>query len=216
MASAQFSIAALPVLSRSVSREDGKSRFFIDVVLRGGFLLGGALSISGLAVGPVLVDWILGPAYHQVAELLPWTLFWVAPYVFMLSLNSVVVALGHYNWNAIAYFIGATVFTLAAFPLLHYFGILGIVWAIGAGLFAVNLAQLYILGRSFHIDYDRAVFRPLGVVLSSIFLCTRFAELNAWALLLLGLLALSLATLMVGVVRKKEIQYLRALLNKAA
>lgn len=209
----EMSGAALPVLSRSVHRGDGKGGFFIDVILRSALLLAGVLSLSGIVLGVHLVDWVMETSYHPVAELLPWTLFWVGPYFIMMNLNGVIVALGGYNWIAMVNLVGASLFTILVIPLHHGFGVLGIAWALGAGLFAVNLAQVYVLRDSYQIDYDRAILRPLGVVLISIFLCTRFPELNAWVLLIASLLMLTVLTYVTGVVRKEEILAVKRLLR---
>ncbi|MGD2118983.1 MAG: oligosaccharide flippase family protein [Chromatiales bacterium] len=211
---AELSAAALPVLSRSVGRDDGKSGFYIDVILRSGFLLGGVLTISGIALGPLIVDWIFGVQYQQVAVLLPWTLFWVVAYFFMTNLNSVIIAIGNYGWIAWVNLVGAIAFTLVVFPLHYYFGILGVVWATGIGLFAVNVSQLYLVRRYYRIDFDRAVLRPIGVVMGGILLSANLSGMNDWGVLLFGLLVLVLATLVTGVIRKAEIQHILGFIGK--
>jgi O-antigen/teichoic acid export membrane protein len=202
---AELGTAALPALSRSVVRGHDDSRYFIDITLRGGLLIAGFLGISGLVLGPLFIDQIFGPDYYLVTTLIPWTLLWVAPYFIMLSLNNVIVALGAFTQSATIYFFGALVFTIVILPLHYNFGILGVLWALGAGMISVNAVQIYFLKKHFQINYSRSILRPLLVLIMCFSFYKHFIDLDRWALMALCTLLYLLIPLLLRVISKKEI-----------
>ena len=208
----QLASAALPVLSRSAARGDARSDYFVDVVFRSGLLLGGLLSMVALTVGPTVIQYILGADYDQVAVLLPLSLLVLAPYFIQSNVGSVIVAFGDYNVAVRAHILGAIVFSLVILPAYNHYAALGIMLAMGVGLFSVTLTQVYFL-RSYSyasVSIGRSILRPLVAVICSYGLCYIFADYwNPWVLLLLGFLTLLLSMGLLGVVRKEELHHVK-------
>ena len=63
-----MSSVALPVLSRSAAREDGKNRLFAETALRYSLLLGSILVLAGTAFAPWLTLQIFGARYAQAGR----------------------------------------------------------------------------------------------------------------------------------------------------
>ena len=126
-----------------------------------------------------------------------------------------ITAKGDYKIVAIASLFGVTVFTISVLPLFHTLGVLGIIYALGAGLFSINVVQILKLHKTLNIDFDRAIIRPLGVVLLSSYLSSMFVDvLNQWILLVLGLFAMLFGMFVGNVIKENEVMQLRQLLNK--
>jgi O-antigen/teichoic acid export membrane protein len=205
--------AALPALSRSVDRGDGKSAYFIDLVLRAGILLGGILAICGLTIGTDLISWILGASYLPLAELLPWVLFLVSGYFLMGILNIVIVSFGDYNKIALVSIIGSAVFTLLVVPLYKYFGLLGVTWATGFGLLIVNIMQIFMLKKNYEIDINSSVFRPLTVVLVGFIISFLTLELSGVLSLVLSIFIIILSLFVFKVLKPSEINFMVKLIK---
>lgn len=200
--------AALPALSRSADRGDGKSAYFIDLVLRAGILIGGILTISGLTLGAKVVGWVFGPSYSPLVELLPWVLFFVSGYFLLRILNFVIVSFGDYNKIALVSIVGSIVFTALVIPFYSYFGLLGITLATGVGLFSANFMQITMLKTKYEIDLNHSVFRPLIVVLIGFtisYLTLEFSELLS---LLLSIFTMTLNLFVLKVLKPSEINFM--------
>lgn len=198
--------AALPVLSRSVARNDGKSDHYIDIVLRSGLLMGGGLTVAAISIGAWLINLIFGPGYEQTARLLPWTMVLVTPYFWMITLQSMIVAHGKYWMIAVNCGLGAIVFTLC-FPLLiKYFDLSGVVFSLGAGLLLVVLGQLATLYQFHKISFFQLVTKPLLAVCGAVLVCRLLVQVNIWLSSIAGILSLILFFFLFGAFRKEEIK----------
>lgn len=71
--------AALPVLSRSVSRENDSDRRFLRVLCRAAFVCGTLAALLGVAVGPGLVRLVFGASYELAGSLLGYMLALLVP-----------------------------------------------------------------------------------------------------------------------------------------
>lgn len=197
--------AALPVLSRSFDRGDGKGEYYVDVILRSSFLIGGGLSICGLTIGPELIEWVLGPSYLPVTRLLPWFLFFIIAYFLMNNLNSVIVSMGQYNNVVWAVLCGSLIFTVLAWPLYLKFGELGVVWATGLGLFSVNVVQIMILKKKYHINLFSSLMKPFLVVILSLYLSQLLTIYSEWFALLGGVLLVVSFSILFKLFKESEV-----------
>jgi O-antigen/teichoic acid export membrane protein len=212
----QMSHSALPVLSRSVDRQDQKGGRFISVVLRAGVLMIGILAIAGFTLSEWVVGLLFGTSYGRTAEILPWTLTLV-PLVFLKSsLTSAAIAHGRYWPIFFAQAIGALLFTVSVPYLIGTFDDIGAVWAMGVGLITGISAQLVIL-RSYHrLNLARNLI-PVGFTVGTAFaVCWFVTPFGNSIALIAGLTALMGMTLTVNVFDRAERQYGFDLLSKLA
>jgi O-antigen/teichoic acid export membrane protein len=210
--------AALPVLSRSVDRGDGKGDHYVDLVLRGGLLMSGVLTITAMAIGPWLVDLLLGPSYALTAVLLPWTLILIAPYFWINTLSSMIVAHGRYWMVMINNALGALIFTLV-FPLLvSEFNLPGVVFALTLGLVASVFGQLVTLHRDRAVSFVRVITRTVSAAAGALLVTYLALPLNQWVALMLGLVVLVGFSFMFGVFRVDEVRmaaaFVRSMMKK--
>ena len=84
----EFANAALPVLSRSVLRKDGKTNDFTDFVLRVGLILGGVLIIFSISLSNWGVTFFLGSGYEVAPNLIPLSVSLVSPYFWIISMHN--------------------------------------------------------------------------------------------------------------------------------
>ncbi len=202
--SAEFGNAAIPVLSRSIDRNDGKGAYYIDTVLRGGIVLGGILTIGGLTIGQDIIQWVFGNPYILVADLLPWELLLVIPFFIMTSLNSVTISIGDYRkLNSTAFF-GFLTYSIILYPFYILWGMFGIVWATGLGLVLVNIGQLLFLKKYYFISITKAVVHPVTIIVISIFLALNIVIFNQWAAMLFSIFFLLFMAFKTGVINTKE------------
>ncbi len=168
---AESASAAVPVLSRSAHRRDGKGKVFVDLVLRSGFLFGAAATIAGITLGDAVLGLVFSDAYANVAALLPWALMSVGPYFFVSSLSGVLTAEGKFYSVAISYAIGAALFTVLVVILYRQYGPAGMFWATACGLIATNALQLFFLRKHTPIKFVASYLAPLVAAVSSIAIC---------------------------------------------
>lgn len=209
---AEVALAALPVLARSVARNDGKSVLFVDIALRSGLLISGVLAISGYTVGGYLVQGLLGGEYHSVVSLLPWTLVLVGPYFLAHTFTSVLAAHGRYHTVMAINLLGAAAFTLAFLALGGEGHPASAVISIAIGFITLLCCQLRILAVDcpgkplFGIAAAGAVTIAIGlsvtIALSSL----------SWVGGILGLAALLLSAALTRTIRASDINGLRSLL----
>jgi O-antigen/teichoic acid export membrane protein len=161
---AELGQAALPVLSRSLDRSDGKEAFFIGAVLRAAILGGGLLAIVAQLTGPGLIHWLFDRSYTLAGELLPWALLIVCNYFLYVNLNSVLIAAGRFGQMVVVALTGALVFSILAPLLFHAHQLSGVIWATGLGLLTSNLLQLRFLKVTSRLRPLRSVLVPLLII----------------------------------------------------
>ena len=199
--------AALPVLARSIDRGDGKSGYFIDLVLRGGALMSGILSIVALIIGPWLVDWLFGNDYDLTASLLPWTLLLVALYFWVNTLSNVMVAHGKYPAIMLNNAVGAVILTLSFPFLVSAVNMLGVVIALALGLFGSVVAHLYFL-QSYYIEgFFNTLFRSVSAILLAVSITVWLLSFSPWLASIIGLFSLFGAFALFGMFRAQEVKW---------
>ncbi len=206
--------AALPVLSRSAAREDGKVLRFADGMLRLGLLLGAAAGLTGMAVGPWLVDAIFGSRYGPAGQLLGPALWLLVPLTAGTATSQVFLVWGRFVPPALCALAGALVLTLTLPGLAPAMGAGGALLAAGAGMCVWALSLIALLARSGGLDLGRGVLRPGVVVLVALGVYLGLEPVAVWLALCASWLVLLGGTLAIGVLAPEERSALMALLRR--
>lgn len=207
---AELGLAAVPVLTRTSERQDGKTALFVQGALRAGWLLAAALAVGGITVGAPALTWLFGPEYASAGALLPWSVLLVGPYFWATGLRSVLAAHGWYWQIAGTMFAGALVFTIIFVPLVSCCDLAGVLYATGIGLIGTVATQLLLLRGTDAVDPMGSMVLPCLVTLAA--LGTTWALLPLHPVLALGggLLALAAGALLTGTLPWRSIlQFLR-------
>lgn len=207
-------MAALPVLSRSAAREDGKVLRFAEGMLRLGLLLGAAAGLAGMALGPWLVEMVFGGRYGPAGELLGPALWLLVPLTAGTASSQVLVALGRFVPPSLCALAGAAVLTLALPTLASAKGPDGALLAAGAGMGVWALSLLVMLARTGGLDLGRGVLRPGVVALVALGVYWGLEPVGVWLALSAGWLVLLGGTLAIGVLAPEERSALMALLQR--
>lgn len=202
----EISGPAIPVLSRSVDREDGKTSQFVDLMLRLGMVMGGVFAVTGLTAGEWLLDLLFGDAYKNTALILPWTLMLVTPFFWSSALSAVITAHGRYWWLTSCRAIGVMVFTTAVPLIGDSIGLLGVILALGAGLTALSVCQLFVLRQYYVIDLLLLSGRTFVMVFGAYFVSKTLAPHNIWLAFIAGIIILIPLGFVTGVLQTKELK----------
>ncbi len=206
--------AALPVLSRSAAREDGKVLRFADGMLRLGLLLGAAAGLAGMALGPWLVETVFGGRYGPAGQLLGPALWLLVPLTAGSATAQVLMARGRFVSPALCALAGALVLTLLLPTLVSASGPQGAVLAAGAGMCVWASSLVAMLARFGGLDLGRGVLRPGVVVLVALGVYMGLEPVGIWLALTASWLVLLGGTLAIGVLAPEERSALMALLRR--
>jgi len=201
----EMGAAALPVLSRSVARRDDKTNRYLDIVLRGGSLLGGGLAICALGAGPWVINLLFGGSYEQAITLLPWSLILVGPYFWMITLSGLVVAHGKYWTITGSSLTGAVVFILGFVMIVPFFDMMGAILSLGAGFLSSVVVLLTALFGLNHISFISMLAKSILAVSGAVSICYWLVSANNWLALTAGIITLFLFSILLGVIKKREI-----------
>ena len=185
-----LSRAALPVLSRAVTRKDGKDKQFADELLPVGILVGASSGLSGMGAGPWLVELLFGPSYGPAGALLGSALWLVIPMTCAYVVKAVLLARGENVRPMVCALAGGIVFTIALPVLVGNLGIQGAVVAAGAGLSVWALGLFALLTRLSLRDIDRSIIRPGLAVFAALAAFYAFGPMGNWPALAVSLLVL--------------------------
>lgn len=202
----EFANAALPVLSRSALRNDGKTNDFTDFVLRGGLLAGGVLIITSVAIANWGVAFFLGSGYETASSLIPLSVLLVTPYFWIISIHNIIIAHGKFWIIPITNASGALLLTFTFPILLRLFGMKGVFFSIGSGLSIMLIWQFFFLNKhKYNIPLQKLFSSGISILIATIItLC--FKTYNQWVALIFGLSTLILTTLLLGGVKQFEIK----------
>jgi O-antigen/teichoic acid export membrane protein len=203
---AELSIAALPVLSRSVQRQDGKTSQFVVATLLGGWLLSGILTIGALTIGGWAIELIFGVKFKAAGELLPLATALIGLFFCFSNLRSVLAAKGEYSMVLCANLTGAIVFTISFFPFINYFGTHGVLIAMGLGFVVLVSIQLWTIRRTDALDLINSVVRPLLAIALALLGSLVWLPSHPWLGLIFGLSTLCVASLATGIISLQEIR----------
>ena len=203
---AELGLAAVPVLTRSSERRDGKTVLFVQGILRAGWLLGAALVTGALTVGPPLLAWLFGANYDTAGDLLPWAMLLVGPYFWATSLRSVLAAHGRYWEIAAAMLTGAVVFSILYVPLADYSGLQGALYAEGLGLVGVAATQLWLLRGTDAPDLGGSMVLPGLVSLAAVAAAGNLLHIHPLLALGVGLAVLAAGALLAGTIPLRTVR----------
>ena len=187
---AAVSTAALPVMSRAVTREDGKDLLYAEVMLRVALIFGAAAGIAGIGAGPWLVSAVFGAKYGEAGRLVGMVLWLLVPWIWGNTIASVYVARGQYATPTVCAGAGAFALTLGMPWLASSSGISGAVLAIGLGMSVWAFSMIVLLARSGDLNVQLAIFRPLAAVALAICVYFLTAAVSVWLALVASFLAL--------------------------
>lgn len=185
---------ALPVLSRSILRGDGKARFFTESTIRVTIIAGTAMGLTGLAVLPWFVETIFGPSYGNAGNLLAWTLWFLIPVAVSTTVRGIFMARGEYAVPALFSLAGASVLLLVIYPAISLMGSAGVIGTLGLALLVETSGLVKAARQAVQLD------------IRTVFLKPALASLAAGLVFLLGsgypvaALPVSMAVLLAGTV----------------
>ena len=203
---AELGGAAIPVLTRSVAREDGKTRRFGEAALRVAWLLSGLLTIGAVTLGSWLLDLFFGTDYGAVGPLLPWTTLLLGLHFCIQALWGLQVARAQYRTVIAAAAGGAAVFSLGFAPAVAWFGLHGAFATLAMGYLILLAAQLHMLKRTDALDWRAASLRPLVAVGFALLLTVLLLPLGRLPALVVGLVVLAALSLWLDVVSPAQVR----------
>lgn len=156
--------AALPILTRSLIRQDGKSDLFIDGMLRIIVFVGGLAGLFLLALGEPLVVLIFGTDYALAGRNLGYMVLILVPFSCAVTIARTSLAEGRYGAISRATFFSVLLFTGGFYPAVAHFGFPGILISMAAGqlLRLVLLVRLHI--QNYPLDVSTALLRPFALL----------------------------------------------------
>lgn len=160
--------AALPVLSRSVDREDGKDRLYAETMIRYSLLLGCAVALLGTAFGPWLIIQIFGYKYANAGTLIGPVLWLMIPYTIRHALTGVLQAARQDAHLLVGALIGALFFAAAIFEAVIRYGALGSIVCSAAATALTVIYFLFALNRRIKVDFRSSIIKPGLAVFSSV------------------------------------------------
>ncbi len=177
-----LNVAALPALSRSALRQDGKEVHFVSMLVRASFLLGVCIGIPCFALGQWLVPAFFGVDFLPAAKLLPFAVLMIIPWTGGVVASRVYFA----RQSPLVPFFGglAGVTTLlVGMPFLAgRFGVLGAVGATGAGMGVWCAALIFMLSLDGIVSFWGVIVNPMlvsGGALAVYFVLERISPMLA-------------------------------------
>ena len=201
---------ALPILSRSAARQDGKDLRFVEVMLRISFIFVAITGLCGMAFGTWLVTLVFGNQYSLAGHLLGSALWLLIPFSMAISTFQVLIGKGHFVASSFCAFCGALVLTIALPPIANELGPYGALLATGLGMSLWAVTLITLLAWSDGLNLGLAIFRPAVVVLLSVGVYMGLVRVSPWVALPASLLTLLAATFAFGVLTIKERAALRS------
>ena len=152
--------ASLPILARTVERQDNKELLFMEVLLKGGCVFGMAAGLGGFSLGPFVVDFVFGSSFDKTGELMG-ICFWVLIPGIWLSASIQVL---HAHQKTFAIFTGliaAVVALVVTTPVLvESYGAAGSLYALAFGMTLASVITLFWLNKIIHLNLIHSVLRP--------------------------------------------------------
>lgn len=153
--------AALPALSRTVARADGKDAHFLGVVLRAAIPGTTLLIIAAATAGPWIVALIFGEAYLSAGLHLPYGMMLVLPFGVASIANQILVAhdrASHAMFSSVLGALAMSVFVLlliqAGDPIAEY------LQCVIAGMLVWSIAALALLSHCVAVNWYQWLVKP--------------------------------------------------------
>lgn len=205
---AYLTAGALPVLSRSALRGDGKSRFFAESMLRATIIGGSALGLTGLALAPRLIVTLFGSSYGEAGTLLGWIFWLLIPLAAVTVATGLFQSRGEYTIPALFGVLAVAVLLILIHPMISAAGRAGTIGALGIALLVQSTGLAAAMKRSGHLDPVAAILKPSLAVLPA---CMVYFALQDRGIvsLLAGLSVLTAATVFFRLLSPEEWTALR-------
>lgn len=207
-------LASLPVLSRSVARQDGKEYIFIESMIKFALFFGATAGLAGLGAGPWLVNLLFGTRYLEAGYLLGLVMWLLIPFTCGITISRVYFARGEFFLPTVCSGAGALVMTLIMPWMIGVWDTSGAVVATAAGMSVWALSLIFILARSGDLYVSQTLCRPLLVILLALGIFLSLKSVNAWLALLTSWAGLFCGTLLFGGVTEDEKYLLKYLMRK--
>jgi len=203
--------AALPVLSRSVSRESDSDRRFLRVLCRAAFICGTLAALLGVAVGPGLVRLVFGASYELAGSLLGYMLALLVPLTIARAAAGVLWA-RHTNAFAVSSAVLAALAVTAALPaLVDDMGPAGAILACGCGISVWALLAIGYFCRSGELSILDAILKPAVAALAAVFAYAALSSVDSLLALAGSVVVFLGASLLLGTVAVTDLHVLRQL-----
>ena len=197
-------VASLPVLSRTVAREDGKDRLFVDALLRAVLILGAAAGMTGIALGPWLVNVIFGACYVDAGHLVGPAMWLLIPWTCGHTIWLVYLARDQVFLPTVFTGVGALILTLSMPWLVSSMDAAGAVLAAGMGMGVWALSLIVMFTRSGDLSLGCVILKPAGVALLSLAVFLVLDNVNVWLSLPVSQFVLFGGTFFLGVLAPDE------------
>lgn len=161
-------MASLPVMSRSVARDTDKDLFFVGAVVRAAIIIGTALGLLCLVIGPWIVNIIFGEEFREAGHLIGLVLFLLIPWTCGNAMTIIYQAKGKFLLSAVIAGIGAAVFTLILPWFVSVTNVAGAIFAADVGMSVWVLILAYMLSSSRNRLLGRAVLRPSALMILAV------------------------------------------------
>ena len=138
------------------------------MIQRLAFVAGAAAGLLGLALGPWLFGFLLGPAFVPAGQLAGLTLWCLIPLLAGIGYPAVLVARGALRFQMLASVLGAVATTVLLLVLVPRFGAVGAIVGAAAGF---ALPPLLIYGAALRdgwTDVVSTLLRPLAAVAAAV------------------------------------------------
>ena len=207
--------AALPPLSRAVSKASGHDRRFAETVPRIAILVGTALTLGALALGPAVIELLLGSHFAVTGQLLGPLMLVLIPLSISHALAQLFIASHRLRTHLFSATLGAVGMTLTLPPLVTWLGATGATIAAGFGFGLWCSAQWLALSRHDRLNWRLALLRPGLVAVSAL---SSYALFDAQGMPLLAILTATLVlgagSFAVGAITPHERQWLVRTLSR--
>lgn len=198
--------SALPILSRSAMRKDGKDVLYANGILRLSFIVGAAAGLCGLTFGPWLFPLVFGARFETAGILVGPILWCMILKMGKSAFGPVMVAHGYFYYSMFIGLISATALTLLTLVLTPAYGVWGAIIAMAAGLtLSLSLSLAFSVAKGWLSVYA-SVVRPLAAVSGAFAAYMLLWSVSAWLALVVSLAVLALASVLVQVVTRRELR----------
>ena len=189
--------AALPVLSRSVLRQDGKDLVYLNTMIRLSIVLGTLAAICAFSIGPWIVEIVFGQKYQAAGRLIGPVSILLAPWTIGGSIARTAYAKGRFIEPMVCAATGAATLVVGMFVLADCMGAQGAVIAAAGGMSVWALGMISWFARSYGLALKQAVIAPLiiSILTSAVYLLVipynKMTALGICCLILIGFCALT-------------------------
>lgn len=203
----------MPVLSRAAERMDGKDVFYMSFTIRITMVLGAALAIGALGIGPWLVETVFGTRFAMAGHLVGAVMWLVIPGTCAGAILRVLYARGHFLPPVAAAGIGAAALTgtMPFFVTTH--GALGAIIAAGIGMGVCAISMFFLFAMTNTFDWRKMVLKPGILVLTSSIVYWLLKPAGVWLSLPVSWCILLSGALLLRVITPEERKLIAGLLN---